>query len=229
MRAPVNSMFFTQTRFDSASPVGSAVVAHRFEHEGDYDVHLGRDKEPPDRVVLTVGPAVADRSSGAAGVTIDTSPARSDAAAAGRRSRLPAGGYASFTTSSARGTGSVVVARRHGAEADEFDSRRLGPGDVYGLTLVRPGVYSVRNTFGDAVGQIVVDYPVVGSRPYRPVEPVRVSSARNGFVPTEIRIGPGQGVVFDIETDTRLIIDLVEPDDGPTPRPRRRARHRRAE
>ena len=27
MRAPVNSMFFTQTRFDSASPVGSAVVA----------------------------------------------------------------------------------------------------------------------------------------------------------------------------------------------------------
>ena len=104
MRAPVNSMFFTQTRFDSASPVGSAVVAHRFEHEGDYDVHLGRDEEPPDRVVLTVGPA-ADRSSGAAGVTIDTSPARSDAAAAGRRSRLPAGGYASFTTSSARGTG----------------------------------------------------------------------------------------------------------------------------
>lgn len=229
MRARLNSMFFTQSAFDSASPVGSAVVAHRFDDEGDYDVHLGRAKEPPERVVLTVGPAAADRSSGAVGVTIDTAPARSDAAA-DRRGRLTAGGYASFSTPSARGVDSVIVARRQGAEVDEFDSRRLGPGDVYGLTLVRPGVYSVRNTLGDATGRIVVDYPVVGSRPYRPAEPVRVSCARNGLAPSEIRVGPGHGIVFDIETDARLIIDLVEPDDGPNPRPRgRRARHRRAE
>ncbi len=222
MRARLNSMFFTQTAFDSASPVGSAVVAHRFEQEGDYDVHLGREKDPSDRVVLTVGPEVPDRSVGAAAVTIDTASAKADAVAV-RRSRLTAGGYASFSTRNARGLDTVIVARRHGAEADEFDSRRLGPGDVYGLTPVRPGVYSVRNTFGDATGQIVVDYPVVGSRPYRPAEPVRVSCTRNGLVPNDIRIGPGQGIVFDIETDTRLIIDLVEPDDGPNPRPRGRS------
>ena len=226
MRTRLNPMFATPTAFDSASPVGAAVVAHRFHDEGDYDVLLGRKKDPSDRVLLTVGPAGPDRSVGAAGVTIDTAPGTSDAVAV-RRSRLPAGGYASFTTPSARGTESVIVARRHGAESDEFDSRRLGPGDIYGLTLVRPGRYSVRNTFGDATGQIVVDYPVVGSRPYRPAEPLRVACSRNSLVPNEIRIGPGQGIVFEVEADTRLLIDLVAPDDGPDPRPRGRAsRHR---
>lgn len=221
MRARLNSTFFTQTKFDSASPVGSAVVAHRFASEGDYDIHLGKGDEPSRRVALAVGPAEEDGSHGA--VAIDIAPTTSDAV---RRCRLSAGGYVSFSTPSARGTETAIVARRRGTEVDEFDSRRLGPGDVYGLTLVRPGVYSVRNALGDGGGRIVVDYPVIGSRPYRPGEPLRVSSTQDGLVPKEIRIGPGQGVVFDIETDTRLSIDLVEPDDGPEPRDR--GRHRRS-
>jgi hypothetical protein len=40
--------------------------------------------------------------------------------------------------------------------------------------LVRPGLYAVRNTLGKAEGRIVVTYPVVGERPYRPADPVGV-------------------------------------------------------
>lgn len=217
MRARLNSMFFTQTTFDSASPVGSAVVAHRFDGEGDYDIHVGRSGDSARRMALVVGAGGPDGAHGA--VAIDTTPTTSDAVTV-RRGRLAVGGYASFSTPSARGADTVIIARRRGSESDEFDSRRLGPGDVYGLTLVRPGVYSVRNTHDDAAGRIVVDYPVVGARPYRPAEPLRVSCMRNQLVPSEIRIGPGQGIVFEIETDARLLIDLVEPDDGPEPRHR---------
>ena len=56
MNARFNSMFLNQMTFDSASPIGSAVVVHRIDDEGEYDVELGREDETPDRMGLSVGP-----------------------------------------------------------------------------------------------------------------------------------------------------------------------------
>ena len=39
---------------------------------------------------------------------------------------------------------------------------------------------------------------------------------QNGFQPQDIELKPAQGVVFHISnTQARIVIELVEPDDGP--------------
>jgi hypothetical protein len=220
MSARFNSLFLSQTTFDSASPLGSAVVVHRFDDEGEYDVELGREDEMTDRVALTVAPrakkeANKDMASQPSSVRIDIAGAAPGKVAGQRHNRLDAGGYASFTSAHARSSGSVIVARKRGAKDVEFDSRRLGERDVFALTLVRPGLYAVRNTLGKAEGRIVVTYPVVGERPYRPAEPVDVLCTKKGFDPDRLEIGPAQGIIFRFESAAHLVVELLEPDDGP--------------
>lgn len=225
MSARFNSLFLNQTTFDSASPLGSAVVVHRFDDEGEYDVELGREGELPDRVALSVAPQATDAQvAQASSVTIDAAGAAPGTIAAQRRSKLQDGGFASFTSAHARSAGSVIVARRRDAKKAEFDSRRLGEPDVFAVTLVRPGLYAVRNTLAKvkAEGRIVVTYPVVGERPYRPADPVDVVCAKKGFDPERLEIGPAQGIIFRFETAARLLIELLEPDDGPKAGPRGR-------
>lgn len=223
MSARFNSLFLNQTTFDSASPLGSAVVVHRFDDEGEYDVELGREGEVPDRVALSVSPQAADTEvAQAPSVTIDAAGAAPGTKAGQRRSKLQAGGFASFTSAHARSAGSVIVARRRGAKKAEFDSRRLGEPDIFAVTLVRPGLYAVRNTLAKAEGRIVVTYPVVGERPYRPADPVDVVCAKKGFDPERLEIGPAQGIIFRFETAAHLVVELLEPDDGPKAGPRGR-------
>ncbi len=214
MNARFNSMFLNQTTFDSASPMGSAVVVHRIDDEGEYDVELGREDETPDRMGLSVGPQ-AKKASPASSVTIDIAGAAPGTIAGLRHHRLDVGGYASFTSAHARSSGSVIVVRKRGAKDVEFDSRHLGEPDMFAVTLVRPGLYAVRNTLGKAEGRIVVTYPVVGERPYRPADPVGVLCTKKGFDPERVEIGPGQGIIFRFETAAHLVVELLEPDDGP--------------
>jgi hypothetical protein len=223
MSARFNSLFLNQTTFDSASPLGSAVVVHRFDDEGEYDVELGREGAVPDRVVLSVAPrAKKAQASQASSVTIDVAGAAPGTIAGLRHSKLDAGGYTAFTSAHARSSGSVIVARKRGAKDAEFDSRRLGEPDIFAVTLVRPGLYAVRNTLAKAEGRIVVTYPVVGERPYRPADPVGVLCTTKGFDPERLEIGPAQGIIFRFDTAAHLVVELLEPDDGPKAGPRGR-------
>jgi hypothetical protein len=92
------------------------------------------------------------------------------------------------------------------------------------VTLVRPGLYAVRNTLAKAKaeGRIVVTYPVVGERPYRPADPVDVVCTKKGFDPERLEIGPAQGIIFRFQTAAHLLVELLEPDDGPKAGPRGR-------
>jgi hypothetical protein len=214
MDARFNSLFLNQTTFDSASPLGSAVVVHRFDGEGEYDVELGREGEVPDRMALSVAPQ-DKKASPASSVTVDLAGAPPGTVAGPRHHRLDAGGFVSFTSAHARSSGSVIIARKRDAKDVEFDSRRLDEPDIFAVTLVRPGLYAVRNTLGKAEGRIVVTYPVVGERPYRPAEPVGVVCTKKGFDPEHLEIGPAQGIIFRFETAAHLVVELLEPDDGP--------------
>ncbi len=223
MSARFNSLFLNQTTFDSASPLGSAVVVHRFDDEGEYEVELGREDEMPDRVALSVASAAKkDQAAQASSVRIDIAGAAPGTIAGLRHNKIDVGGYASFTSAHARSSGSIIVARKRGAKAAEFDSRRLGENDIFAVTLVRPGLYAVRNTLGKAEGRIVVSYPVVGDRPYRPADPVGVLCTKKGFSPEHLEIGPAQGIIFRFEAVAHLVVELLERDDGPKAGPRGR-------
>ena len=95
----------------------------------------------------------------------------------------------------------------------EFDSRRLDKGDVFAATILRPGAYAVRNEYGKARTELAVKYVTRGKERYRPGEPVMVKMGAQASRKS-MRLGPAQGVVFEITEPSRIHIDLTRPDDG---------------
>jgi hypothetical protein len=233
MKATINRAMFEQMAFDSSSPAGTASVVHRFAEPGEYVVTFLADERPFGDVRMTViddappGVTLSDH------VTIDVTAlmANTDISEAPPHRNpflLRPNGYASFSASGRARPYAVVVmprgysyggaapaaqgAARHGPV---FDSRRLGHGDFFALTPLRPGRYRLVNHLNKREGTITVAYPVIGDRPYRPPEPIEVECGQGGFSPSTIALQPAQGLVFKIATEARLTIDLIEPDDGP--------------
>jgi hypothetical protein len=125
-------------------------------------------------------------------------------------------GYAVFHVSSGAG-GYHVQLRRAVENRDErvFNSLTLCDGDIFSATIIRPGRYTVINTYTRAQADLVVSYPVIGKSAYRPPAPVRISCTKDGFEPGYIELKPAQGLIFECQTESRVLVRLVEPDDGP--------------
>jgi hypothetical protein len=100
--------------------------------------------------------------------------------------------------------------------AGGFDSRQLGPGDVFTTVLVRPGRYDLANTLGGSPGTLTVAYPVATpGKPYSPPDPLAIDCGAGGFSPATASILPGQGLIFRIGAPARITISLAAADDGP--------------
>lgn len=233
MQPLINRALLEQRTFDSATPAGSAILVHRMERVGEYDINVAREDDVVERLRLNVGDAAESnaRRADAASATLTPGAAVSlDLAqvvlnpSAVRVLAVPAGGHVAFTAPAGAMRQRVTVTPAGSADGEEFDSRRLGPGDIFAVTLIRPGRYTVTNAADDAGAEIRVTYPQVGSSPYRPPDPATVECGPAGFSQALTTLAPAQGLVFSIGTEARIQIELVEPDDGPasTPRPRGR-------
>ena len=124
-------------------------------------------------------------------------------------------GYVVFHVSSGSGGYVVRVGRLEKQDTALFDSSRLEGEDLFGVTLIRPGTYSVHNVISGARGEIVVAYPKVGKKPHRPSEPVEIECAEKTFRPAKVKIQAAQGQVYRFRAPSRIAIELVKPDDGP--------------
>ncbi|MDP2663616.1 MAG: hypothetical protein Q8R28_23115, partial [Dehalococcoidia bacterium] len=130
-------------------------------------------------------------------------------------------GYVVFHVSRGPGGYAVRVARVAGEhQGKPFDSRELQEGDLFAVTLIRPGAYSVSNLSNKARGEIVVAYPKAGKAPFSPPEAISIECTEKTLRPEKIRIEAAQGQVFRFKTPSRIRIELVKGDDGPGgPRP----------
>jgi hypothetical protein len=103
-----------------------------------------------------------------------------------------------------------------GSTPPGFDSRQLGPGDVFTTVLVRPGRYDLANALGGTPGTLTVAYPVATpGKPYSPPDPLTIDCGPSGFTPATASLLPGQGLIFRIDAPARITISLAAPDDGP--------------
>jgi|SRR5919199_1013694 hypothetical protein len=271
--AILNPTFLRQTQFDSASPAGTAVVVHRFDRVGEFELSVSRREQILHRVRVNVGPGphrgeAGDGPSGpgrgpgahgghgpgthgpgphdAGEDPLAAKPPRPDqpdapplAAASldvttllqpGTRPReldaLPSGGYLSITSSQPIPEHHLVV-RADQKDDVLLDTRRLGSRSLFALTLIRPGRYRLHNAVTNAEATVVVNYPKVGKTPYRPPAPLEIQCTADGFGAGTFTIDPAQGIVFRFATESRIQVELVEPDDGPrADRPRPKASFR---
>lgn len=229
MKATINPLL-EQTSFDSAAPNGAAAVVHKFGDPGEYIVRFIGAEASLAHVRLTVGVDPAGRESPPEGISIDLAKIEYSSRMGGAEGHedlfiVRPKGYVAFTASAKAKTYAVVAEPTESKTVEKrgaFDSRRLGPDDVFTVTLMRPGDYRVVNELGKYEGLITVAYPVIGDRPYRPPEPQQVDVYEGSFQPSTIRLQPAQGVVFNIRAAARIKIDLIRPDDGPKDRPPRK-------
>jgi hypothetical protein len=225
---------FTQTSFDSGALSGLGAVVHRLTQPGEHRVTvlqgekaiqtfplrvLANPAQPPSAPAPHPLPAAAP-----AEVQVDLG--RALAAPGQVAPPLPEDlavveqGYAVFhAPPGSSGLAVQLNAPQAGAGAPSFDSRKLQNGDIFAVTLLRPGRYSLANSLhstGTMQGEIRVSYPVIGDKPYRPPDPLEVQVAEGGFQPNSIQLQPVQGLIFHIgNVAARIQIELIEPDDGP--------------
>ena len=229
MKAYIKRHLITQTGLDSGALTMLGSVVHRFSEPGEYLVTILRDNEAVGRFQLTV-----EKECPAMQVDIDLATLHRLASEhpvgeVEKRFKVNPEGYAVFHVSRGAG-GYAVVASRMGRkrESKPFDSRELKDGDLFAATMIRPGTYSVTNVITGAKGEIVVAYPRIGKKPYRPPEPVSIYWTENALEPDRIDINPAQGQVHHFKVPSRIKIELVKPDDGlEGPRPPRIARWRK--
>lgn len=128
-------------------------------------------------------------------------------------------GNAVFHVSTGVGGYAVQLAGFGGQEghdrAQTWDSRELQEGDLFAVTLLRPGAYRVTNDVTRVEAQIRLSYPQRGKTAYRPPEAQRIAVTDKGFEPDRVELQPLQGQVYEIRAASRLRISLTEPDDGP--------------
>ncbi len=210
----------TQTNYDSGSLGGLASVVHPVTEAGQHPLTILQAEKAVQTLVLTVQSIPKDTGAvaAAAGAVKDAAAANVPAALQIDLS-VAASGYTMFHAPA--GTSGFAAQLHAPGAADKppvFDSRQLGNGDVFATTMFRPGRYTVTNKVNNAQAQLRVSYPVISSTPYSPPDAFEVQLDQNGFQPNDIQLKPAQGIVFHISnTQARITIDLVEPDDGPPP------------
>lgn len=229
MRPTFDRNLFTQIGLDSASLTMLGSIVHSFCEPGEYRGALHHGPE-----VKAVFYITADKRSPVAQATIDLAtlagavqhalPQKEDcgcaegegAAQACNRFVVNPRGYALFHVGSGGGGYYVSVRRIDADQTDRgYDSRVLAAGDVFSTIILRPGTYSVTNTRTKATGEIVVSYPKIGEKAYRPPDPMRISCGPHSFEPARISLQPGQGALFEAKVASHVVIHLLRPDDGP--------------
>ena len=144
-----------QTSFDSAAPSGTAAVVHKFDEPGEYQVAFLQDDVTIGQASLTVAAEVPHKSVPESITfdlkTIDTE--RDGASRLAERSRPAPSEWSCAVhrhgkTKGVRGRGGAAKRPKGG----RFDTRRLEHGDLFAVTLLRPGHYRLVNTHGGAEG-----------------------------------------------------------------------------
>lgn len=219
-----------QTSFDSATPNGLCAIVQHVKEPGNYTVTFMEDdretewvqlavstqdpgrkkKSSPDRVSIRPASGQQGRAQQA-----EHSPDPRFTAEAGPEFAVEAGGYVVINTPVGVRKSAVMRTGEGHEAAAVLDSQRLGADARFSVVMFRPGTYSLKNTITGAEGTITVAYPVVGKEPYRPPEPVTVKCSKGKFFPDTIALKPAQSIIFYFNEESRVKIDLLEPDDGP--------------
>lgn len=128
---------------------------------------------------------------------------------------LTKGDYAVFYVSTGAGGYSIEIYRfEKGSQLKTFDSKELKEGVIFSAMVIRPGTYLITNTLNDAKAELVINYPELGKMK-KILIPINIESNTKEIVPNKINIDPSQGLIFRINTLSRIRIELTKPEDRP--------------
>lgn len=217
MNAVLNRAVFEKTHFDSGRIGVLESLVHSPKRAGQYRLVVLADGTPvlstelhvhaeaPDSVAYIDLTALKSGATEANNVNCDCDPSPP------QRLQVKPGGHLVAHASRGEGLGLAIEQDGHASFAGKFDSQRLEAGDIYALSLLRPGSYVIHNALNGSRGQIVVTTPPQGTRPSQ-LETVYVDVTERFH--GKITVIQTQGLVFRVGTPSRLIIDLEKDHTG---------------
>ena len=223
MELMINSAVFTQTDLDSGALTVHGAVVHAFREPGRYEGRVQRNGRTTATFHLLVGEDVQKEQVqidlATLGAPMPRCECQDEGSEDGPHFQVAPGGYVLFYVSSGNGGYAVRVGRRDQETEEGFDSTRLGEGDMFAATVIRPGRYSLSGVGFEGEGELVVALPKRSREPYRPPEPVTIVCSASGFQPKSVRILAGQGQIYTFKKASAagVRIELVEPDDRARP------------
>ena len=112
-------------------------------------------------------------------------------------------GYVLFHASSGSGH-SVIVSDSLGRVV--FNSTKLGNGDLFAVSLLEPGSYSMKNSIDSSGGEITVSLPEKMFGRLAELETKYVDVSEKKLDPQHIDLISSQGLVFRIKSPARVVI-----------------------
>lgn len=215
MKSILNTHVYATTSVRSASIGVLGAVIHQIPEPGRYIGTVFRDGSQILELRLSV-----DEAHPCAKCEIDLS--RRKTAFGTERAEVACsvrpGGRIVFFSSGGRGGYHVCLYRMAldgQKECKAFDSRMLSDGDLFAVTLMRPGTYAVGDELGGGHGRIRVMHPAPGNGENWPSTPVHVSLTPARLDPEEVEVHPAQPVIFAVSgQNAALTVNLVASDEA---------------
>jgi hypothetical protein len=189
---------------------------HQYTLSGQYQVDIFRHEKLTSSIVIDVSSEYGDKQ-----LSIDLAVSNSRPSPVNDCTyKLSTEGYAVFFVGS--GSGGYAVKSYPLASKDEeqvFDSRRLNAGDLFGLTLLRPGQYRIEETSRKIALGLYVGEVEPGKNGYVPPAALHLDIDQLEKANEHIRVQQAQGIVFRTDNNNRVIItfsdDNAKEDDKP--------------
>jgi hypothetical protein len=207
MKAKVNLQLLKTTTFDSGALGMLTMVLHQFRSDGHYQAAIMQQG-----LAVTDVDFEVDEKSEMMQLNIDLaqtvrkSKARPEDCCF-KSEKQPVGvvspkGYVLFHASSGDGY-SVTVSNTEGKVV--FDSTKLGDGDLFAVSLLEPGKYSMANTIGSVEGEIVVSLAPEAAKRISTLETLHIDMGEKET--KHIEVTSSQGLVFHIKDSARILIE----------------------
>ncbi|MDH3252890.1 MAG: hypothetical protein OEM41_08865 [Ignavibacteria bacterium] len=224
-KAVLNRAVFTLRPFDSGALTVLTTLLHHFPEVGDYEAFVHRDGQH----VLRLHVHVVDKDAPFQHNIDMAKPLKSDDCGCSDKADLllNVGGILGFYASEGTAGYTVTVTQLGKKEKRTLLDSHTGipAGDLFAVTLVRPGAYRVIDRLNKAEATVTVEMPEVpkkgevGQRSvaaresrYRPDRPSLVKVDKGAFTPKETRIYAGQTVVFQCAVTSQIRVEMAQPE-----------------
>ncbi|WP_458719606.1 hypothetical protein [Candidatus Nitrosocosmicus sp. R] len=231
MNIKINRFLFSQTNIDSGSLTPHSTIVCKFTDPGEYQGIMMKGSGIVSRFKLNV---LAERSSNRLS-SLSTTNSKEVSQLSDENKQvndtsnqinidlsnimslytLKKGDYAVFYVSTGAGGYSIEIYRfERGSQIKTFDSKELKDGVIFSAMVIRPGTYLITNTINNAKADLIVNYPELGKMK-KILIPINLEINTKEIVPNKINIDPSQGLIFKINTLSRIRIELTKPEDRP--------------
>jgi len=209
MLARVNLQLLKTTTFDSGALGMLAMVLHQFSSPGRYRISISNRGKVQRYITFDVDSKseVMQLDIDLAGASTSREKECTSEASRGKRDEqagiLSPKGYVLFHASSGSGY-SATVSDSLGRVV--FNSTKLGNSDLFAVSLLEPGSYSMKNSIDSSGGEIIVTLPEKMYGRMHELETKYVDVSEKKLDPQRMDLISSQGLVFRIKSPARIVI-----------------------